>query len=52
LERRNANAKKMKGRNIEDQEKYFRRISLNLRRTSPCREKEISISPAMAKKTI
>ena len=52
FERRKANDKKMNGKNIEDQEKYLIKNSLNFRSIAPWREKETIISPAMIKNII
>jgi len=49
---RNAKAKKINGRKIDDQEKYLRRMLLKSRRITPWREKEIRIRAAMAAKIV
>lgn len=52
LEIRNAKERNIKGKKIEAQEKYLRRKSLRVIKAAPEREKEIKISPAIAKKKI
>jgi len=52
FDRRKANDRKIKGKKTDDQEKYLIKISLNLKRIAPWREKETRISPAIAKNTI